>query len=133
MQFLIFIRNCHIQQKTTPDFVGSGGGNTLNWHKKHLIKMAQHDLIAIEPWNKRAVDSLKKDGIMRTYGIAPKGPKKGKECVCLTDNWNTIVKEINSERKRTCRFWLEIFLGGLFALIAAVAGPFLVEWIKSLC
>lgn len=86
--------------------------------KKLLVKKLQKDLIAVEWWNKNAIKSLKQKGIVRKWGIAPKGPKKGKECVCLTDDWEANYTKLKHEATSRFRFIVTVVLTLAGLLIA---------------
>lgn len=88
--------------------------------KRWLVKKAQKDIIAVEWWNERAIQSLKEDGILIKFGIVPKGPKKGKECVWLTDNWKANYAKLKQEATSRFRFIITVLITLAGLLIAYI-------------
>ena len=92
------------------------------WYELHILKQLDKDAVAVSRWNRKTIEKFKRFGYVRSLGIAPKGPAKGKECVLIQDKGATYWNDLKKEQKEDKRFWIALWMNPISAVLGAVVG-----------
>ncbi|MDE6880197.1 MAG: hypothetical protein K2P20_02440 [Oscillospiraceae bacterium] len=92
------------------------------WYELHILKQLNKDAVAVNRWNKNTIEKFKRFGYVRSLGVAPKGPAKGRECVLIQENGIAYWDKLKKERADNRRFWIALLMNPISAIIGAVVG-----------
>ena len=94
----------------------------MRWYEAIIFKKLEKDAVAVNWWNKQIIDKLKRNGYVKSLGVALKGKAKGKECVLIQPSGFDYWKKLKQDQKETRRFYVSILITILSGALGFVLG-----------